>query len=48
MCTQVRVYRNLFLLLQSLTVQDAKKTTIEDVGTQFFLTEDDAAQSRNR
>ncbi|KAK2177102.1 hypothetical protein NP493_617g01041 [Ridgeia piscesae] len=45
----IEIAKNVVLAgVKSLTVQDAKKTTIQDIGTQFFLTEDDASQSRNR
>ena len=40
--------RFLLLWFQSLTIHDVKLTSIQDVGTQFFLTDNDVAQSKNR
>ncbi|KAI0237342.1 Ubiquitin-like modifier-activating enzyme 6 [Lamellibrachia satsuma] len=45
----IEIAKNIVLAgVKSLTIHDVKLTSIQDVGTQFFLTDNDVAQSKNR
>ncbi|XP_060070684.1 ubiquitin-like modifier-activating enzyme 6 [Ylistrum balloti] len=45
----IEIAKNIVLAgIKSLTIQDDKTATLSDLGVQFFLTEDDVVQGRNR